>query len=102
MARCHSLSWSTQAGDGSALFSLRPENVRFVTPGTPPAGDGVRFQGRVRDQAFHGATELLLVEGADGLVFTVRTASRPDLQGELELEFRAADAVPVRASAERS
>jgi len=102
VARCHSLSWSTQAGEGSALFSLRPENVRLVTPGTALAGEGVRFHARVRHQAFHGATELLRVECADGLVFTVRTSGRVDLQDDLELEFRAADAVPVRGSGERS
>jgi ABC-type Fe3+/spermidine/putrescine transport system ATPase subunit len=101
VACCNSLSWSTSAPDGPALFSLRPEHVRFVTAGTPLAGNAVRFRGRVRHQAFHGATELLQVECDDGLIFTVRTAGRSDFHGELELEFPVSDAVPVRASAER-
>ncbi|HXY52354.1 MAG TPA: ABC transporter ATP-binding protein [Terriglobales bacterium] len=102
IARCGSLSWNAGAPDGAALFSLRPENVRCVNPGTSRAGDAVRFRGQIRHQAFHGATELLRVECSDGLIFTVRTASRPASEDHLELEFRASDAVLVRASAERS
>src|ERR1700747_882114 len=30
IAHCKSLSWSTHLPDGRALFSIRPENVRFV------------------------------------------------------------------------
>jgi ABC-type Fe3+/spermidine/putrescine transport system ATPase subunit len=101
VARCHSLSWSTSLPDGPARLSLRPEHVRFVNPETPRNGNAVRFRGRIRHQAFHGATELLQVECPDGLIFTVRTASRPDVHGELELEFLMSDAVPVRASGER-
>jgi len=102
IAHCGSLSWNAPAPDGPALFSLRPENVRWVNPGTSRAGDAVRFRGQMRHQAFHGATELLRVECSDGLIFTVRTASRPDFQDDWELEFRASDAVLVRASAEPS
>ena len=51
-------------------------------------------------QAFHGATELIRVECADGLVLVARTASGSGAQNEVELEFSPADAVAVRESPE--
>jgi spermidine/putrescine ABC transporter ATP-binding subunit len=100
VARCHSLSWRTGFRDGSALFSLRPENIRLAS--ATAAHDVIRFRAKVRHQAFHGATELLQIECADGLALSIRTASRENRQGDLELEFSAADAVPVRESPERN
>jgi ABC-type Fe3+/spermidine/putrescine transport system ATPase subunit len=99
--RCNSLSWETQLPDGPALLSLRPENIRPAGLGATPTSS-VRFRGRLRHQAFHGATELLQIECADGVIFIVRTGARADWQGELEFEFDPADAVPVRDSAERA
>ncbi|MGC2198309.1 MAG: ABC transporter ATP-binding protein [Terriglobales bacterium] len=102
MVRCSSLSWRGQLPDGPALLCLRPENIRPVaSPGFAP-DNSVRFRGKLRHQAFHGATELLQIECADGLVFSVRTGARADWQGELEFEFDPADAVPVRDSAEKT
>jgi ABC-type Fe3+/spermidine/putrescine transport system ATPase subunit len=99
IARCHSLSWTTQAQDGSSLFSLRPENIRIATPNT---GSGAtRFRARIRNQAFHGATTLLLVDCSDGLTLSVRVPSSANLTGNLEFEFSPPDAVPVRESEER-
>ena len=43
------------------------------------------FAGKILRQAFHGATELLQVECADGLVLSVRTASRENWSGDVEL-----------------
>ncbi len=96
-AQCHSLRWRTTASEGPALFSLRPENIRFAgsAPGT------VKFRGRIQRQAFHGATELVQVECADGLSLSMRTAARDNWQGEVELEFSSSDAVAVRESPER-
>jgi ABC-type Fe3+/spermidine/putrescine transport system ATPase subunit len=101
IAHCHALSWRTGFRDGPALFSLRPENIRPAST-TAPAHDVVRFYAKVRHQAFHGATELLEVECADGLLLSIRTAARETGQGELQLEFSATDAVPVRESPERN
>ena len=101
IVRCSSLSWKTQLPDGPALFSLRPENIRIVASASPATDGSVRVRGQVRQQAFHGATELLQVECADGLVFSVRTASRADNQHALELDFHPADAILVRESANR-
>src|SRR6202035_2919942 len=65
VARCCDLTWRTGLRDGPGLFSLRPENIRLAD-GPAEAGT-VRFRGRVLRQAFHGATELLQIECADGL-----------------------------------
>jgi spermidine/putrescine ABC transporter ATP-binding subunit len=99
IARCHSLSWRTGFRDGQALFSLRPENIRLATAMT--SAGAVRFRGQVSRQAFHGATELLQIECAEGLTISVRAAAREHWQGDVELEFSPADAVPVRESEER-
>src|SRR5580765_7257922 len=53
--RCGVLSWTALLPDGPALFSLRPEHIRLV--GT--RGGNVHVRGRVLQQAFHGATELI-------------------------------------------
>lgn len=107
MARCSCLSWPAQSSDSPALFSLRPENIRVVVGATPAVPGSVRIRGRVLHQAFHGATELIRVECADGLVMVVRTPSiRGHNGGEMrdiiELEFSPDDAVPVRESPERN
>jgi ABC-type Fe3+/spermidine/putrescine transport system ATPase subunit len=94
IARCHSLSWRTGLRDGPGLFSLRPENIRLASG----SGSKVSFRGKILRQAFHGATELLQVECADGLLLSIRTASQENRSGDVELEFSPADAVPVRAS----
>jgi spermidine/putrescine transport system ATP-binding protein len=101
VVRCGSLSWPTSLPDGPAMFSLRPEHIRLAGTGVT-RGDAIRVRGRVLHQAFHGATELIRVECADGLVLVVRTASGKELQAEAELEFLSSDAVVVRESPERS
>ncbi len=101
VARCRSLGWPVGLPDGAVLFSLRPENVRVVQSGAGSAGvSGVRFRGQIRHRAFHGSTELLQVECADGMKLSVRTATQERWQDDLELEFFAEDAVPIRESRE--
>jgi len=100
VAACGSLTWPVSLPDGTALFSLRPENIRLST-GTTSNG-AVRAAGRVLQQAFHGATELLRAQCSDGLVLVVRTASGNLTQEEICLEFSPADAIPVRESPERN
>ncbi len=99
VARSRALTWKVALPDGPALFSLRPENIRCAG-NSPSATDNsaVRFQAAVRRHAFHGATEFLQVECADGLELSLRTGSGRDYQGTLDLEFSPADAVPVRES----
>jgi spermidine/putrescine transport system ATP-binding protein len=100
MVRCGSLVWSASLPDGPALFSLRPENVRLVDGDAATAGS-VRLRGKVRHQAFHGATELIRVELSDGLVLVVRTPGSGGALDDVALEFVSGDAVLVRESAER-
>ena len=94
IASCHSLTWKTDPADGPAIFSLRPEDIRVAsnTPGK------VSFQGTVRRQVFHGATELLQVECCEGLLLTVRLPGKGNVSGDMKLEFSPEDAVPVRES----
>ncbi len=98
--RCGLLAWPVALPDGPALFSLRPENIR-VTSATIASAGSIRVRGRVRHRAFHGATELIRVECADGLVLVVRKPGST-AQDEVELEFTAADAILVQESPERS
>jgi len=97
---CGLLTWQAALPDGTALFSLRPENIRLATGNAAPAGT-VRVRGRVRHQAFHGATELIRVECGDGMVLVVRTPGGGGALHDVELEFSAADAILVRESPER-
>jgi ABC-type Fe3+/spermidine/putrescine transport system ATPase subunit len=106
MMRCVSLAWPVARPDGPAMFSLRPENIRLTIKNSASAGsvrvENVRVRGKVRHQAFHGATELIRVECADGLVLVVRIQGMSESLDEVELEFSPADAVLVRESPERS
>jgi spermidine/putrescine ABC transporter ATP-binding subunit len=97
VVRCGELSWTTSLPDGPALFSLRPEHIRLAGTG----GANARIRGRVLQQAFHGATELIRVECGGGLVLVMRTASGSGALNEIELEFAASSAVVVRESPER-
>lgn len=100
IVRCGALSWHVHLPDGPAVFSLRPENIRVST--NTNSSSAVRVVARVLQQAFHGATELVRAQCADGLVVVVRTASG-ELAGEVVcLEFNPADAIPVRESPERN
>jgi len=96
---CGPLAWSTTLQDGPALFSLRPESIHLA-PSNGSAG-AVRIRGRVRHQAFHGATELIRVECGGGLLLVVRTPGTVGLLEDVELEFFPTDAVLVRESPER-
>ena len=101
--RCGAVTWPASLPAGPALFSLRPEHLRLAGPGAA-GGDAVRVRGRVVQQAFHGATQLVRVQCADGLMLAVRTPSGVGVQheDEVELEFSAFDAVPVQESPDRN
>jgi ABC-type Fe3+/spermidine/putrescine transport system ATPase subunit len=106
VAHCSSLAWAVELPDGPVFFSLRPENVRVVETGVFESGntgkDAVRVRGKLLHQAFHGATELIRVECAGGLVLVVRTPSGGRIQDEIELEFSPTDVVMVRESPQRN
>jgi spermidine/putrescine transport system ATP-binding protein len=95
VASCGALSWPVQAPDGPTAFSVRPENLRLASNNN----DGsVQFEGRIQHQAFHGATEMVRVECAGGLVFLVRLAGEGGgaIGDALRLEFSPQDAIAVR------
>ncbi len=94
-AHCGSLSWSVTLADGPCAFSVRPENIRIAAGSASAA---VRFEGKLLNQAFHGATELLRAQSSDGTVFSVRVAglNAQGMSSTLQLEFSPQDAVPVR------
>jgi spermidine/putrescine ABC transporter ATP-binding subunit len=96
---CGSLGWPVELPDGPALFSLRPENIHLAQNALPLSS--VRLRGKVRHQAFQGATELIRVECDGGLILTVRIPGSGETLDQVELEFSPGDAVPVRESAER-
>jgi len=98
VARCGTLSWPVSLPNGPAVFSLRPENIR--TAQNKP--NAVRFKATIQNQAFHGATELLHLQCADGLLLSMRCASGNSWQGEVELEFSPEDAVRVHDSPEKN
>ena len=100
LVRCGSLAWPANLPDGVALFSLRPENIRVAAPDAALAGR-VCAPGKVLQQAFQGATELLRVECKNGLVLVVRTPAGAGALDNVELEFSPDDAVLVRESPER-
>jgi putative spermidine/putrescine transport system ATP-binding protein len=97
-----SLSWPAQLPDGPTLFSLRPESIQVVSAAKPAAPSHLRVRGRVLQQAFHGATELIRVQCPGELVLTVRTPSGAGIPDEVDLEFSPASAVPVRQSPGRN
>jgi ABC-type Fe3+/spermidine/putrescine transport system ATPase subunit len=100
VVRCAALTWPASLPSGPALFSLRPENVRLLRGDALTAGS-VRLRGKVRHQAFHGATELIRVECGEGLILMVRIPGSGGALDEVELEFSPADAVVVSESPER-
>jgi hypothetical protein len=83
-----------QAPDGRASFSVRPENVRLASGA---AAGSVQFEGLVRHQAFHGATEMVRVECADGLIFLIRWTGPggAKIGDAVRLEFSPRDAIAV-------
>jgi spermidine/putrescine ABC transporter ATP-binding subunit len=100
VVHCGTLTWPVALPDGGVLFSLRPENIRLSSDSAATPG-GVRVRGKVRQQAFHGATELIRVECDDGLILVVRTPGSSGTLHQIELEFSPGDAVAVRESPER-
>jgi len=99
VARCGNLSWPVTGSEGPALFSLRPENIRLASNEVArPDPACVRFAGRIRNRAFHGATELIQIECADGLILTARVGKAAGLLNEARFEFFTADTFPVRDS----
>jgi spermidine/putrescine transport system ATP-binding protein len=101
IARACSIAWPSSGTPRKATFSLRPERIRIAPAGAPQlsSSDGtVRFRGRVANQTYGGATDLLEIDCGDGQKLRARIASHGPLQGEMQFEFSANDAVLVEDS----
>jgi ABC-type Fe3+/spermidine/putrescine transport system ATPase subunit len=95
MASCGALSWRTSEPPGSAIYSLRPEAIHFPADASN-APATVDFRGRIRQQIYTGASELLEIECAGGQLLRARISARGVLRGEHQFCFSAADAIRVR------
>ncbi len=99
IARAGSIVWRTIGAAGTATYSLRPECIRLVAEsGGVPFADvtTARFRGRIRNQAFGGAMDLIEIDCGGAHTIRARVASPGILTGEKEFEFTANDAVRVR------
>jgi spermidine/putrescine transport system ATP-binding protein len=101
MASAGSIVWRTSDPSGKATYSLRPECIRLLSefPEPPFAKADVsnaRFRGRVRNQAFGGAMDLVEIDCGGANPIRARIANPGILTGEREFEFAADDAVRVR------
>ena len=101
IASAGSIVWRTFGVSGTATYSLRPECIRFAneTAGIPSADADVstaRFRGRIRNQSFGGAMDLIEIDCGDAHVIRARIANPGILSGEREFEFAANDAVRLR------
>jgi ABC-type Fe3+/spermidine/putrescine transport system ATPase subunit len=99
IASAGSIVWHTFDPAGAAVYSLRPECIRLVMESAGMfSGDATtaRFRGRIRNQAFGGAMDLIEIECGGAQTIRARIASPGILTGEREFEFTANEAVRVR------
>jgi ABC-type Fe3+/spermidine/putrescine transport system ATPase subunit len=101
IASAGSVVWRTSGGSGAATYSLRPECIRLAdgfaeTPSPAVAAAIARFRGRIRNQSFGGAMDLIEIDCGESGVIRARIANPGILSGEREFEFAASDAVRVR------
>ena len=84
-------------------FSLRPECIRLVGPGTPGADADVSttcFRGRIKNQTFGGAMDMLEIDCGNLQLLRARIPAPGPLSGEWEFEFTASDVVRLRDGSE--
>jgi ABC-type Fe3+/spermidine/putrescine transport system ATPase subunit len=98
IANVGSITWRVSGGPSKATYSLRPECIRLVSePSGLPSDPAIaRFRGRVRNQSFGGATDLVEVDCDNSFMLRVRIPNPGVLSGEHEFEFNAGDAMLVR------
>ena len=92
--------WRTFGASGKVYFSLRPEVIRLLSysSGHPsPDVSTAHFRGRIRNQTFGGAMDLLEIDCGNAHVIRARIPSPGPLSGDHDFEFSAIDAVRVRA-----
>jgi spermidine/putrescine transport system ATP-binding protein len=103
IANVGAIVWSCFEPPGKAVFALRPESIRLAPAGLAtdsPDVSTARFRGRILNQTFGGAMDLLEIECGNSQRLRARIASPGPLSGDLDFEFSAKDAVRVRAGGE--
>ena len=103
IAHAGAIVWRCFGAAGKTLFSLRPECIHLIPPGMPTDTIDVattRFRGRIRNQTFGGAMDLLEIDCGNSQILRARIASPGPLSGERDFEFNANDAVRVRDGGE--
>jgi len=101
IASAGAIVWRTFGASGKATYSLRPECIRLVNDSAGPTFAGAdvsvaRFRGRIRNQSFGGAMDLIEIDCGGARAVRARIANPGILSGEREFEFAASDAVRVR------
>jgi len=102
-AKAGAIVWRCFEPPGKAVFSLRPESIRLAPAGLAAGSQDTstaHFRGRILNQTFGGAMDLLEIECGNSQRLRARIASPGPLSGELEFEFSAKDAIRVRAGGE--
>jgi spermidine/putrescine transport system ATP-binding protein len=94
IATCGVLRWPLEDADGPALFSLRPEAIRLCPDGKRQLNE-VKFRGKVSQQIYGGASELLEVDCGAGQLIRVRLSPCGPLAGEHDFVFSISDAIRV-------
>jgi ABC-type Fe3+/spermidine/putrescine transport system ATPase subunit len=102
-ATAGAIVWRTSGESGKATYSLRPECIRLAQGDAallPPGATVARFRGRVRNQSFGGATDLIEIDCGNSAAIRVRLPNPGVLSGEHEFEFDCSDAARVREGEE--
>jgi spermidine/putrescine transport system ATP-binding protein len=92
------ISWRSEGPSGTSTFSLRPESIR-LSPASCAAKTidvPAHFRGRIKNQSFGGAMDLLEIDCGNSYLIRARIPSPGLLDGLQEFEFSAGDAVRVR------
>jgi len=103
IANAGAIVWRCFGLPGKIVFSLRPECIRLTVSGSgvdAPDVSIARFRGRIRNQTFGGAMDLLEIDCGNSQVLRARIPSPGPVSGEQDFEFSAKDAVRVRPGGE--
>src|ERR1700677_2214564 len=92
------IAWPSAGPSGPATFSLRPEAIRLSSApqAARPVGGTAHFHGRIQNQTFGGAMDLVEIDCGNSHILRARIPSPGPLVGQQEFEFAASDAVRVR------
>src|SRR6202167_3303406 len=98
IANAAPIAWPSAGPSGAATFSLRPEAIRLSSApqAARPVGGTAHFHGRIQNQTFGGAMDLVEIDCGNSHILRARIPSPGPLVGQQEFEFAASDAVRVR------